>query len=666
MIFYRFSCINQTKIDLVDKKVLDEMVNQDLKSYKSFCEETKDNEIFLFIVQDEVNRLVFDVIFKKSLNNLNMIDDIAKNFVAALGKKFEQIKKDEISYNSLNHDLQQANDKNYIENVNEIKSDFDIDYAFHRCFDEYMINKKNFTKNETLELCDKYVLNSEIKDEIERIYAPRKNNSFGVPVHYILNMGEKIGQEAVEVIINALHSNGRMLRDKYTVLFPSRLRCYGKDLFFEILSVFNINDGGVVVISSSLEIGEKDHYSRDMDVLEKICQVCKMASKETTIIFNLSSEKAGQENYIKNSLSDMSFIEIQDTALQNEMAKKFLIKLANNYNIVETQSLIGLVEADKLYKIFELVDIFKNWHKNYMQTVQFPQYLMFTKDKQEVVKEASKNTGYKELADLIGLDNVKKIANDFINYQKLQKACLVENMKVMHFSRHMCFIGNPGTAKTTVARIIAQIMKEEDLLSNGRLIEVGRADIVSKFVGGTAPRVKELFKKAIGNVLFIDEAYSLYDGQDGLYGDEAINTIVQEMENNREDTVVIFAGYKKEMQKFLDKNAGLRSRIAFEVEFPNYSDDELIEIAKLYAKKMDVDISQCLEKIRMIVEKNKHNQNFGNGRFIRSLLEKARMKQATRLVNDNLLYTSKMRELLPEDIEVPVIDSNKISIGFHS
>lgn len=610
--------------------------------------------------------MVFDVIFKKSLNNLNMIDDIAKNFVAALGKKFEQIKKDEISYNSLNHDLQQANDKNYIENVNEIKSDFDIDYAFHRCFDEYMINKKIFTKDETLELCDKYVLNSEIKDEIERIYAPRKDNSFGVPVHYILNMGEKIGQEAVEVLINALHSNGRMLRDKYTVLFPSRLRCYGQELFFEIQSVFNINDGGVVVISSSLEIGEKDHYSRDMDVLEKICQVCKMASKETTIIFNLSSEKSGQENYIKNSLSDMSFIEIQDTALQNEMAKKFLIKLASKYYIAETQSLIGLVEADKLYKIFELVDIFKNWHKNYMQTVQFPQYLMFTKDKQEVVKEASKNTGYKELADLIGLDNVKKIANDFINYQKLQKACLVENMKVMHFSRHMCFIGNPGTAKTTVARIIAQIMKEENLLSNGRLIEVGRADIVSKFVGGTAPRVKELFKKAIGNVLFIDEAYSLYDGKDGLYGDEAINTIVQEMENNREDTVVIFAGYKKEMQKFLDKNAGLRSRIAFEVEFPNYSDDELIEIAKLYAKKMDVDISQCLDKIRMIVEKNKHNQNFGNGRFIRSLLEKARMKQATRLVNDNLLYTSKMRELLPEDIEVPVIDSNKISIGFHS
>ena len=138
------------------------------------------------------------------------------------------------------------------------------------------------------------------------------------------------------------------------------------------------------------------------------------------------------------------------------------------------------------------------------------------------------------------------------------------------------------------------------------------------------------------------------------------------MENNREDTVVIFAGYKKEMQKFLDKNSGLRSRIAFEVEFPNYSEDELTEIAKLYAKKMDVDISQCLDKIREIVKNNMDDRNFGNGRFVRSLLEKARMKQATRLVNNNLLYTPKMREILPEDIEIPVIGANKFSIGFHS
>ena len=666
MIFYKFTCLNQTKEVLVDKEFLTEMVKQDLIAYNDFCEEQQDDEIFLFMVQDERDKLVFDVIFKKSLDNLKIIDDIAKNFVAKLGKSFDFINKNEITYNTLNHDLHQADHEEFIENINEIKTKFDIDYAFHKCFDEYIISEKNFAKNEVLELCDKYVLNNEIKEEIERIYTPRKENTFGVPVHYILNMDEKTGHDAIEVLINALHSNGRMLRDKYTVLYPSRLRCRDMDLWFEILSVFKINDGGVVVITSNMEVSETDHFSRDMEVLEKICQVCKIASKETTIIFQLSSIKAGQKNYIKNELSRLTFIEIQDTALQNEMAKNFLIKLANKYNIAETQSLLDLVEINKLYEIYELEEVFKNWHKNYIQTIQFPQYSMFLKEEKHIEEKFSQNDGYMELNSLIGLDDVKKIMTDFINYSKLQQAYQHEKMKIMQFSRHMCFIGNPGTAKTTVARIIAQIMKEENLLSTGRLIEVGRADIVSKFVGGTAPKVKELFKQAIGNVLFIDEAYSLCDGKDGLYGDEALNTIVQELENNREDTVVIFAGYKKEMQKFLDKNSGLRSRIAFEVEFPNYSEDELIEIAKLYAKKMDVDISQCLDKIREIVKNNKDDRNFGNGRFIRRLLEKARMKQATRLVNNNLLYTSKMRELLPEDIEMPVVNSNKFSMGFHS
>ena len=128
---------------------------------------------------------------------------------------------------------------------------------------------------------------------------------------------------------------------------------------------------------------------------------------------------------------------------------------------------------------------------------------------------------------------------------------------------HMVFTGNPGTAKTTVARLFARILKENGVLSKGDLIECGRSDLVGKYVGWTAVQVKNMFKKAKGSVLFIDEAYSLCDDRSGSYGDEAINTIVQEMENNRDDMVVIFAGYPKEMNDFLDRNPGLRSRIAF-------------------------------------------------------------------------------------------------------
>ena len=150
---------------------------------------------------------------------------------------------------------------------------------------------------------------------------------------------------------------------------------------------------------------------------------------------------------------------------------------------------------------------------------------------------------------------------------------------------HMVFTGNPGTAKTTVARLFAQIMKENGLLPVGDLIEVGRADLVGKYVGWTAPTVKAKFAAAKGSVLFIDEAYSLVDDKDGLFGDEAINTIVQEMENQRDDTVVIFAGYPDKMEQFLKKNPGLRSRIAFHIPFEDYKPAELLDIFTLMAKK---------------------------------------------------------------------------------
>ncbi len=665
MFFYKFTYLKQNGEIFNDKNFIDEMIKQDMLVYKKFHNEKKDDDIFLFVVKDDIGKLMFDVIFQKSIDTIDMVNKVAEDFIKSFEGSLDFFSKKEISVDTLIDDLQQAEENNFIENINDIKAKYDIKFGLHRHYKEYIISREYSKQDEILDFCDKHILNDQLKEEIKRIYAPRKNNAFGVPVHYILNMRETVGNEAVKVLVDALHSNGRMLRDKYTILRPEHLRYSGIDLFFEILSVLRMNDGGVVVISSNIEIDETDCYSREMEVLETICRTCKVVQNEITLIFQLYSVKNGQLNYIKNYLSDLSFVEVLDTALHDEMAKNFLNNFACKYNIQETQSLFDLIEPNKLYKTFELEDIFKNWHKNYMKTVQFPQYSMFVKE-EKIIEKVSTKDSYNELNNLIGLDNIKKIIADFINYSKLQQAYKSENMKIMPFSRHMCFVGNPGTAKTTVARIIAKIMKEENLLSNGKLIEVGRADIVSKFVGGTAPKVQELFKQAIGNVLFIDEAYSLCDGKDGLYGDEAISAIVQEMENNRENMVVIFAGYKDKMQKFLERNAGLRSRIAFEVEFPDYSEEELVKIAEYYAIKMDIDISQCKEKIREIIAFNKDDKNFGNGRFIRNLLEKARMKQATRLVNGNLLHTSKIRELLPEDIDMPIRKVDKFSFGFHS
>lgn len=222
--------------------------------------------------------------------------------------------------------------------------------------------------------------------------------------------------------------------------------------------------------------------------------------------------------------------------------------------------------------------------------------------------------------DIIAAYKVQKLRN---KYYDSNESCM----------RHMIFTGNPGTAKTTVARLITEIMKENNILKTGTFVEVGRADLVGKYVGWTASIVKETFSRAQGGVLFIDEAYSLVDDS-RTFGDEAINTIVQEMENKRGDVIVIFAGYPEKMKDFLAKNEGLRSRIAFHVNFPDYQPEELQGILdKILKDKQYVITDEAREKVMQIFEKVYLQEEYGNGRFVRNLFEQAVNRQAARIAD---------------------------------
>lgn len=196
----------------------------------------------------------------------------------------------------------------------------------------------------------------------------------------------------------------------------------------------------------------------------------------------------------------------------------------------------------------------------------------------------------------------------------------------------MLFTGNPGSAKTTCARLLAGILKDRGLLASGEFVECGRSDLVGKYVGWTAIIVKEKFKQAQGGVLFIDEAYAL--NSDDKFGPEAINTIVQEMENHRDDVIVIFAGYPEPMEDFLQSNEGLRSRIAFHLNFPDYNAEEMTEIFALMMKEQGYTCSKrFLEKAHDLLAEAVTHADFGNGRFARNLLEQTIMKQSARLIH---------------------------------
>ena len=286
-----------------------------------------------------------------------------------------------------------------------------------------------------------------------------------------------------------------------------------------------------------------------------------------------------------------------------------------------------------------------------------------------LTEERAYGTAKKELDNMIGLASVKSVISKAIANYKLNKLCLERGINRNKSSLHMVFTGNPGTAKTTVARLFAEIMKDEKVLSTGKFVEVGRADLVGDHVGATAKLVKRKFKEAQGGVLFVDEAYSLCDSYEHGFGDEAINTLVQEMENHRDDVIVIFAGYPKPMKEFLDRNPGMLSRIAFHVEFEDYTLDELCEITKLMLSQKQMSITEeAMDRLRSNYEVAMKSNDYGNGRFVRKMLEEAEMNLAERILemgdiefNDALITT-----LEASDIEeYKAIEKNeKISIGF--
>ncbi len=241
----------------------------------------------------------------------------------------------------------------------------------------------------------------------------------------------------------------------------------------------------------------------------------------------------------------------------------------------------------------------------------------------------------RELDDIVGLDMVKNYIRSLKEYYAMQKRRREEGLKAGELNKHMIFTGNPGTGKTTIARIVSKYLKAIGVLSGGQLVEVSRGDLVGRFVGHTAPLVNQVVKSALGGVLFIDEAYSLYRGEDDSFGLEAIDTLVKCIEDNRDNLIVILAGYSKEMADFLEANSGLKSRFPNIIDFPDYTADELASIAKITAKSKGYEINEgVMEPMKEFFAhvQATNAREAGNGRLVRNKVEEAILNQSKRLV----------------------------------
>ncbi|MBB6216700.1 stage V sporulation protein K [Anaerosolibacter carboniphilus] len=268
-------------------------------------------------------------------------------------------------------------------------------------------------------------------------------------------------------------------------------------------------------------------------------------------------------------------------------------------------------------------------------------------------KEESLEALIKELDQMVGLEKIKIFVKEIYAYIEIQKKRKDEQLLTDSLVMHMIFKGNPGTGKTTVARLLGKIFLEMGVLEKGHLIEVERADLVGEYIGHTAVKVRDHIRKAMGGILFIDEAYSLARGGEKDFGKEAIDALVKGMEDYKENLVLILAGYHDEMEIFLKSNPGLKSRFPIHIDFPDYELDDLLRIGDLMVEKREYRLSMSAKaKLAKIVTKKRMEDRVlsGNARLVRNIIERAIRKQAVRLQKVSALSKDDLITIRSEDI----------------
>lgn len=593
--------------------------------------------------------------------------ELARQFVSDLGFGIESVEGDEITIKNFARLIKLAERNEFIDdadNVLGMAAQSDYRMLINSNYQEKLIENNELTEDRLLKEADDLYCSS-LKTEVGRILAMPAKTFMGHPVHYILRMDDS---EQISNVVNVLASalyKAKRLKSKRLYFVQAHPQDRGLPWDDEDIVTLNLDvlrnlyhslPGGAIIINPGKIDYETETTDSGMTSIDDLASLISENKNDCLTITVFSKNNSSSADKFKAALSNVRFVEISDDPFFQNTARMALESLAVKDGVSDLTSLLSKIPKDetKAYYVSDVSKIYKEWKDERLCTEIFPLYSEIQPAERK--PENPIGDAYNKLQNLVGLENVKKVIEEALDFCKYQKMFFDKGLSNLKPSRHMVFTGNPGTAKTTVARLFAQIMKDNKVLPKGRLVEVGRKDLVGKYVGWTAKHVERAFIEARGSVLFIDEAYSLCDDRDGMYGDEAINTIVQMMENQRDDTIVIFAGYPDKMQALLDKNPGLRSRIAFHVNFDDYNEDELIEILRLMAKEDMVGFdSSCAAKVKEILSLAVNEKDFGNGRFVRNLYERARLRQASRIVrmNPKDIDDNTLKSLIPDDFILP-------------
>ena len=636
------------------------------------------------VIISDVKETEFKILvsYEKYLENIDKLDAyVKKAFSKCFELEVEIISRIEITTSNFYYQVLKSEGRDDERRKRIYTNDdmLDFDYLSERD-DSYteeiypVINKE-----EILKKAQKLMPDPSLMDELNRIFAVDKGRYYGVPVHFIITAGtSEAARDIVEVLVQALQYSHRIFSGRTSYIKTCEF--VDEMTSSDVKIMIGNNQGAVTVAEFEGKEDEDDFISPfNDDLTDNIVKVLKKYRKHSQLIFvEIIGQQQGIKEFHKAIGKEVTLVNIKEGCGNLQEAEAMLEDIVAKSELGKFLSFEDVKKAvfAKEELNYSLSTLYKKWDDYEAQALIdgiYTQYKpLMTARLEKANTELDETSPLSRFSHMIGLNEVKKTAMKIIATFKVQKVRESLGLDRMSFSRHMLFTGNPGTAKTTVARLMAQIFAKEGITTSSTFVECGRSDLVGQYVGQTAVKVKKAFEEAKGGVLFIDEAYSLLDGYRGYYGDEAIATIVQEMENNRKDTIVIFAGYPEQMAKFLDVNEGLRSRIGFQLAFPDYSANEFLAILELMLKEREYSLSADAKKQSLVLFEEACKQtDFGNGRFVRNLLEQMIMQQSLRLFSEGNVKEwdkNSISLLTADDIPQSMIPKAKVQakgIGFH-
>lgn len=547
-----------------------------------------------------------------------------------------------------------------------------IDSKSSGYFDEYEIEEKDSTsKNIEKNISEKTEkLKEETDKNIKEISKKEKEEKLQ---YFFKKVDELHLEDTSKLVLKKMIDYARKYDEKIVKHYiPFNMRIYSQDdeilysiinLIIDSFTYFNYMKNEEAVERSFFVVEEGNHITdlynnfnslvvfKDVDGLlnkdtitrNKLLNIwedviCDYSSIDgiTTIIVDKNKEKIDELFSNNSTLKDKIFdFELSTTSFNIQEIYQDILKILKKDYIVtgefEVKLLDYITETFKTsnltpseYENSLIEKILFNQTENIIEANSIPTY-----EKNKTIDEI-----FEDLNSLIGLDNIKESLKELVSFMQFKNKTK-DSLNIKNTNLHMVFLGNPGTGKTTVARMVAGILYNLKYIKQNKLIEVSAKDLIGQYVGQTAPKTMSVVEKALGGVLFIDEAYSLASSSSGnSFNEECVSTLIQAMENYRNDFVVIFAGYKKEMDAFLKSNSGIISRIGYTLDFKDYTIDELVLILKSMFKKSGFLVEKnAIIKAKKIIEDFAQTENFGNARFVRNLYEKTIIKHAKNTKN---------------------------------